>query len=149
MKTLKALFTLLGAAALSGCVAYTPDPFQAPYQSGAPYAPDYPANGYGYGYGYGATVVPYGAFGYSSYGYPYGYAHPGYARAYPRVYPRAYPYAYPRTLPHLQPPSPGRAPGWGNRDRDRDGVPNRLDRDRDGDGARNRHDRHPNDPRRR
>ena len=33
-------------------------------------------------------------------------------------------------------------------DRDRDGVPNRVDRDRDGDGVRNSQDRRPNDPRR-
>jgi hypothetical protein len=33
-------------------------------------------------------------------------------------------------------------------DRDRDGVPNRVDRDRDGDGVRNSQDRYPNDPRR-
>lgn len=36
----------------------------------------------------------------------------------------------------------------GERDRDRDGVPNRLDRDRDGDGVRNRDDARPNNPRR-
>ncbi|WP_265942443.1 hypothetical protein [Dechloromonas sp. A34] len=33
-------------------------------------------------------------------------------------------------------------------DRDRDGVPNRVDRDRDNDGVPNRHDSRPNDPRR-
>ncbi len=33
-------------------------------------------------------------------------------------------------------------------DRDRDGVPNRIDRDRDGDGVPNRQDRRPDDPRR-
>ena len=32
-------------------------------------------------------------------------------------------------------------------DRDRDGIPNRVDRDRDGDGVPNRLDRRPNDPR--
>ncbi|MES2537677.1 MAG: hypothetical protein V4632_17595 [Pseudomonadota bacterium] len=36
----------------------------------------------------------------------------------------------------------------GDRDRDRDGVPNRADRDRDGDGVRNRADSNPNNPRR-
>ncbi len=36
----------------------------------------------------------------------------------------------------------------GDRDRDRDGVPNRVDRDRDGDGVPNRQDRRPDDPRR-
>ena len=35
-----------------------------------------------------------------------------------------------------------------NRDRDRDGIPNRADRDRDGDGVRNSQDRRPDDPRR-
>ena len=34
------------------------------------------------------------------------------------------------------------------RDRDRDGVPNRYDRDRDNDGVPNRMDTRPNDPRR-
>ena len=33
-------------------------------------------------------------------------------------------------------------------DRDRDGIPNRVDRDRDGDGVRNSQDRRPDDPRR-
>ena len=33
-------------------------------------------------------------------------------------------------------------------DRDRDGVPNRVDRDRDGDGVPNNRDRRPDDPRR-
>jgi hypothetical protein len=33
-------------------------------------------------------------------------------------------------------------------DRDRDGVPNRMDRDRDGDGVRNSQDRAPDNPRR-
>ena len=36
----------------------------------------------------------------------------------------------------------------GFRDRDRDGVANRVDRDRDGDGVRNRYDRRPDNPRR-
>lgn len=33
-------------------------------------------------------------------------------------------------------------------DRDRDGLPKRVDRDRDGDGVPNRQDSRPNDPRR-
>jgi hypothetical protein len=33
-------------------------------------------------------------------------------------------------------------------DRDRDGVPDRVDRDRDGDGVPNRQDRRPDEPRR-
>ena len=46
-----------------------------------------------------------------------------------------------------RPPPPG--PGMrGDRDRDRDGVPNRYDRDRDGDGVPNRYDNRPGDPRR-
>jgi len=36
----------------------------------------------------------------------------------------------------------------GQWDRDRDGVPNRMDRDRDGDGIPNRRDSHPDNPRR-
>ncbi|KQV86223.1 hypothetical protein ASD15_29545 [Massilia sp. Root351] len=38
--------------------------------------------------------------------------------------------------------------GWHRGDRDRDGVPNRVDRDRDGDGVPNRHDDRPNNPNR-
>jgi hypothetical protein len=38
--------------------------------------------------------------------------------------------------------------GYGYRDRDRDGVPNRYDRDRDNDGVPNAYDRRPSDPRR-
>jgi hypothetical protein len=34
------------------------------------------------------------------------------------------------------------------RDRDRDGIPDRVDRDRDGDGVPNRMDRRPDNPRR-
>ena len=37
---------------------------------------------------------------------------------------------------------------WARGDRDRDGVPNRMDRDRDGDGVRNQMDRAPDNPRR-
>lgn len=36
--------------------------------------------------------------------------------------------------------------GHGYGDRDRDGIPNRMDRDRDGDGVPNRYDRNPNNP---
>jgi hypothetical protein len=38
--------------------------------------------------------------------------------------------------------------GYGYRDRDHDGIPNRYDRDRDGDGVPNRYDRAPDNPRR-
>lgn len=37
---------------------------------------------------------------------------------------------------------------YGQRDRDRDGIPDRLERDRDRDGVPNRQDRRPDDPRR-
>ena len=43
---------------------------------------------------------------------------------------------------------PGRNPSAYRGDRDRDGIPNRVDRDRDGDGVPNRRDSRPNDPRR-
>ena len=43
---------------------------------------------------------------------------------------------------------PAPRPHYGYGDRDRDGVPNRMDRDRDGDGVRNRDDRYPDDRRR-
>ena len=43
---------------------------------------------------------------------------------------------------------PYRDDGVPHKDRDRDGVPDRVDRDRDGDGVRNRQDRRPNDSRR-
>jgi hypothetical protein len=46
-------------------------------------------------------------------------------------------------------PGPDHDRGAHQRDRDHDGVPNRVDRDRDGDGAPNRQDRRPNDPDRR
>jgi hypothetical protein len=36
--------------------------------------------------------------------------------------------------------------GYADRDRDRDGVPNRYDRDRDNDGVPNYADRRPNNP---
>lgn len=46
-------------------------------------------------------------------------------------------------------PVPDRDRGVRGGDRDRDGIPNRVDRDRDGDGVPNRYDRRPNDPYRR
>ena len=41
-----------------------------------------------------------------------------------------------------------RGRGGPNGDRDRDGIPNRVDRDKDGDGVPNRFDNNPNNPRR-
>jgi hypothetical protein len=80
-----------------------------------------------YGYpdpGISATAVYQGGPGYGYYG-----------GAYP-AYP-AYP-AY-QGVPAVR----------GPRDRDRDGIPNRIDADRDGDGIPNQYDRHPNNPSRR
>jgi hypothetical protein len=37
---------------------------------------------------------------------------------------------------------------WRRHDRDRDGIPNRVDRDRDGDGVPNRFDSRPDNPKR-
>ena len=76
---------------------------------------------YGYGYGYGGTY-PSASMVYQSSSPGYGYygGYPGYA--YPTV--------------------------RGQRDRDGDGIPNRLDVDRDGDGVPNELDRRPNNPRR-
>ena len=139
---MKTLLVVLCAAGLTGCAVY-PDPA---YDS------------YGYG-GYGTVgsaavvvapqpVYVYGGGVYRSGGYPY---------AYPRRYvapaplpPRAYGPHWIRpgvaaTRPHYGPPRPG----YGARDRDRDGIPNRFDRDRDGDGVPNRHDRRPGNPNRR
>jgi len=46
------------------------------------------------------------------------------------------------------PVEPNRGVGVNQRDRDRDGIPDRADRDRDGDGVRNSRDARPHDPRR-
>jgi hypothetical protein len=52
-------------------------------------------------------------------------------------------------IPIVEGPSRGGGGGGVHRsDRDRDGVPDRMDRDRDGDGVSNRNDRRPNDPHR-
>ena len=111
----------LALAGLSGCVAYTePYGYNQSYGYGEP-AAVYTQPGHIYNappvYRYGAA--PYGYSGHGYYrGSPGGYGgHGGYGRAYR------------------------------DRDRDRDGVPNRLDRDRDGDGVPNRLDRRPNNPR--
>ena len=72
-----------------------------------------------------------------------GYGYPGYYSAYPGYY-SAYPgpsYYYGGTV-H----APAR--GTRDRDRDRDGIPNRRDRDRDGDGVPNRYDARPDNPNR-
>jgi hypothetical protein len=78
-----------------------------------------------------------------AYGDPYYTGYSGYGYGYPAVSTGVY-------------VSPGYSygPGYyyggrGTRDRDGDGVPNRVDRDRDGDGVRNRQDARPNNPWRR
>ena len=45
-------------------------------------------------------------------------------------------------------PNHDRGQHQGTRDRDRDGIPDRMERDRDGDGVPNRQDRRPDDSRR-
>ncbi len=86
--------------------------------------------------------------GCASYGDPYGYGSatvqyqtgPGYSYGYPSTYPGAYG-AYGTY--------PGYPAGTVRRDRDADGIPNRVDHDRDGDGVPNQYDRRPNNPNRR
>lgn len=106
----------LAAAALSGCAVVEPPP--APYgQPGTVVEAPY-------------VLAP-----------PYGYARPPYYYDYGPAYRPGY---GPRR-PYMPPPPPRLPrPGWGNRDRDGDGIPNRLDPDRDGDGIPNRLDRRPN-----
>lgn len=84
----------------------------------------YDAPYYGYGQGYGYS-------GYTGYAYP---AYP--ARVY-QSYPNYYVY---NTYPQQR--------YYRDRDRDRDGIPNRMDADRDNDGVPNRRDAYPNNPRR-
>jgi hypothetical protein len=78
--------------------------------------------GYGYGYGYPSTTIG---------------VYPTYQHGVYQTYP-TYP-AYPAY----------RNDGRGYRDRDRDGIPNRMDPDRDNDGVPNSYDSRPNNPRRR
>jgi hypothetical protein len=85
------------------------------------------ADPYGYGYGQPVGVYPSASVVYQS-GPAYGYGYQGYPGT-------AYP-AYPA------------ARDYRDRDRDRDGIPNRFDPDRDGDGVPNRLDQRPNNPRR-
>ena len=93
----------------------------------------------------GCAVDPYygGYGGYGNYGGGYG----GYGYGYPApsvgvsVWDTPTYVSRPVYIEHQRVPR-------GERDRDRDGIPNRLDRDRDGDGVRNRDDARPNNPRR-
>ena len=137
---MKTLLVVLCAAGLTGCAVY-PDPAYDSY------------GGYGTISTAPVVVAPqpvyiYGGGGYRSGGYPYAY--PRRYVAPPPLPPRAYgPYwsrpgaVVPRPNVHPQ------RPGYGGRDRDGDGIPNRFDRDRDGDGVRNRNDRFPGNPHRR
>lgn len=95
-------------------------------------------------YPYGAPAPYYDPGVYSS-GYYGGYYGPGPFWAYPStsviIDGRRHFHGRPHHGTH-----DGRHRGGG--DRDRDGIPNRLDRDRDGDGVPNRLDRRPWNPRR-
>lgn len=122
---MKALLLPLAAVALAGCASY-----------GDPYGYGYPASTYPtYPNAYPTTAYPGGAV------YP-GTVHPGatvYQGTPGTVYSAPYgTYGYPQ----------GGAVR-GQRDRDGDGIPNRLDPDRDGDGVPNEQDAYPNNPRRR
>jgi hypothetical protein len=93
--------------------------------------------------------------GCATYGDPYGYSYPGYSHpgaAYPAatVY-QGYPATYGSTVYGTYPQSRVYTDQYGRtyRDRDRDGIPNRVDADRDGDGVPNQYDAYPRDPRRR
>jgi hypothetical protein len=107
---MKLVLMLLAAAGLTGCVAYTPYGYGAPYYGSAPVVVEQP------GYVYGTVVVPY-----SSYSYPYGY------RAYPRAYGPGPAYG-PRPGWGRRDQDRDGIPNRADRDRDGDGVPNREDR---------------------
>lgn len=80
--------------------------------------------------------------------YPYDYDSAAYYGGAPVLLEQpVYMYGYGGYRYRYQPRPDGR---WHkpHRDRDHDGIPNRLDRDRDGDGTANRRDRYPNNPRR-
>ena len=124
---MKSLLLVFAVAGLTGCAVY-PAPAYDTYGNAAPAPyiieqPSYPAYIYGGG----------------------GYRSGGYYRPYPGGYYRPAPPAPPAVVivpqPRPQVPHWQQRPGRGNGDRDRDGIPNRLDRDRDGDGIPNRLDR--------
>jgi hypothetical protein len=121
------LIPLAACAVLSGCVGYGNNGVAV-----SPYGTNYPYGTVGT-YPYGTTVYP--GTAYPSTAYP-GVAYPG--TAYPAT-------AYPGYVYGAQPVYPTQQR---NRDRDGDGIPNRVDPDRDGDGVPNQHDRYPRDPRR-
>lgn len=116
MNTTPKLLLALAAAAGLGGCAVYPAPGYGPYESA----------GAVYGQPYPVQAAPVYING--SVGYQRGYAPPPVVVQGGRGY------------------RPGYGPGYSGRDRDGDGVPNRVDRDRDGDGARNRRDARPNNP---
>jgi hypothetical protein len=88
----------------------------------------------------GCVAYPYGGPGY----YGQGYYGQGYYQGSPYVVePQSSLYIYGGSGYRGE-----RGSHYGRRDRDRDGIPDRVDRDRDGDGVPNRADRRPYDPRR-
>ena len=154
MKLLKMILPVLALAALGGCAVYPATGYDSYGYGGAPYVTEPPVTVYGsgsisYGNSYGYTVpvpVPVPVF-------PRGYyeSRPPPPRPYyGGVFPRA-PEAH-RPPPSRPRPDAGQRPpnrGQYNRDRDGDGIPDRVDRDRDGDGVPNRYDRNPGNPRQR
>jgi hypothetical protein len=111
---MKVLVSLLAAAGLSGCVAYPSAPYGAPYGSpGAYYGGEMPYYGGSYyGGGYYDSAPVY-IFGGSDHRRSFGHRHREHGD-------------------HAR----------GSRDRDHDGIPDRVDRDRDGDGVPDRRGGH-------
>ena len=150
MFSFKMILPALALAGLGGCAVY-PEPGYGGYSDG-PYVSEPPVTVYG------GTSITYG----TTYGYPVPVS------VYPRRYhetqpppPPPRPFFYggghqrppeaqrPPARPDAGPRPPNRSPREYRRDRDGDGVPDRVDRDRDGDGTRNRFDRRPDNPRQR
>jgi hypothetical protein len=84
--------------------------------------------------------------GCATYGDPYGYSYPAYPAVSGSITYQTGPGYYGHGSYPVYPAYQGG--GRGMRDRDGDGIPNRMDRDRDGDGVRNRLDDRSNNPRR-
>jgi hypothetical protein len=131
---MKALLLLLGAAALSGCVGYTPYAYDTTYYGSGPYGVYQP------GYVDGSSL-PYGAYGYP-YRYPYAYPY-----AYSYGFAPVSPFFYTPIRPH--PNAHGHHFGHGHHDGGHDGRPDRADRGpRQQDRGPGHPDRHPDSPRR-
>lgn len=114
----------LAAAALTGCVGYGDTPVYG--NSGWPAQSGY----------YGGNPAVYGGSGY--------YGNSGYYNGGTTVYTQPYSQGY--TQPYIV---DGTRTTRRDRDRDGDGIPNRMDPDRDGDGVPNQYDNYPRDPNRR